>query len=157
MYRRFLTYAIAAWCGFHTMVIELIAGRLISPYFGSSVYVWGSVIFVCMLGLAVGYLAGGLASTRSPTLGKLCLVPVAIAISTLPAATVADPVLNRIFDAIEDPRYGSLLACLLLFLIPVILCGMVSPYAIRILVRDTGSSGHSAGIVYFVSTVGSSI
>lgn len=157
MSRRYLTYAIASWCGFHTMVIELLAGRLMSPYFGSSVYVWGSVIFVCMLGLALGYLFGGIASTKSPTFGKLCLFPIAISLASVPAATIADPILNRIFDAIEDPRFSSLLGCLILFLVPIIFCGMVSPYAIRILARDTQSSGHSAGTLYFVSTVGSCI
>jgi hypothetical protein len=47
--------------------------------------------------------------------------------------------------------------CLGLFLVPTIFAGMVSPYAIRILVRDRESSGHDAGYLYFISTIGSSL
>ena len=53
-------YTVAGWSGFFVMLVELIGGRLIAPFFGSSIYVWGSVIFVFMLGLAIGYLLGGL-------------------------------------------------------------------------------------------------
>ena len=39
---------------------------------------------------------------------------------------------------------------------PTIFAGMVSPYAIRIIVKDKESSGHDAGYLYFISTIGSS-
>ena len=67
----FWCYLVAGWSGFYVMVVELLSGRLIAPYFGSGVQVWGSVIFVFMLGLAIGYLLGGLYSRRSPNLMKL--------------------------------------------------------------------------------------
>ena len=34
-------YVVAAWSGFYVMVVELLSARLIAPYFGSSVQVWG--------------------------------------------------------------------------------------------------------------------
>ena len=43
------------------------------------------------------------------------------------------------------------------FLVPTIFAGMVSPYAIRIIVKNRESSGHDAGYLYFISTIGSSI
>ncbi len=52
------SYTIAGWSGFYVMLVELLSGRLIAPSFGSSIYVWGSVIFIFMLGLAIGYLLG---------------------------------------------------------------------------------------------------
>ena len=51
----------------------------------------------------------------------------------------------------------SLVTCLGLFLVPTIFAGMVSPYAIRIIVKNKESSGHDAGYLYFVSTLGSSL
>lgn len=150
-------YAIAGWSGFYVMLVELLSGRLIAPSFGSSIYVWGSVIFVFMLGLAIGYLFGGIFSRYSPSLPRLCCILVASAIATLPTLFFGTQFLDFMFDKVTDPRFGSLLTCLGLFLVPTIFAGMVSPYAIRILVRNRESSGHDAGYLYFVSTIGSSV
>jgi hypothetical protein len=151
------SYAIAGWSGFYVMLVELLSGRLIAPSFGSSIYVWGSVIFVFMLGLAIGYLLGGLYSQRNPSVPKLCAILAASALSTLPIVFFGGPFLDFMFDAVTDPRFGSLLTCLALFLIPTVFAGMVSPYAIRIIVKNKESSGHDAGYLYFVSTLGSSL
>ena len=149
-------YAVAGWSGFFVMLVELIGGRLIAPFFGSSIYVWGAVIFVFMLGLAIGYLLGGMWSRHRPSLARLCLILIAAAVATLPAVIFAQPLLNAVFDHTSDPRTGSLMICFMLFFVPAILSGMVSPYAVRLLVRDEATSGRSAGYLYFVSTVGSS-
>ena len=65
-------------------------------------------------------------------------------------------ILDFMFYAITDPRFGSLMTCAALFLVPTIFAGMISPYAIRIIVKDKESSGHDAGYLYFISTIGSS-
>ncbi len=118
------------------MLVELLSGRLIAPSFGSSIYVWGSVIFVFMLGLAIGYLFGGIFSRYSPSLVRLCAILVAAAIATIPILVFGTQFLDFMFDHVADPRFGSLLTCLGLFLLPTIFAGMVSPYAIRILVKN---------------------
>jgi len=150
-------YTIAGWSGFYVMLVELLSGRLIAPSFGSSIYVWGSVIFVFMLGLAIGYLLGGIFSRYSPSLLRLCAILVAAAFATLPTLFFGTQFLDFMFNNFTDPRFGSLLTCLGLFLLPTIFAGMVSPYAIRILVKNRESSGHDAGYLYFISTIGSSL
>src|ERR1044071_6449928 len=100
------SYTIAGWSGFYVMMVELLSGRLIAPYFGSSIYVWGSVVFVFMLGLGIGYLLGGIYSRRDPGLGKLCAILAVAAISTIPTVLLANPALEWIFDHISDPRTG---------------------------------------------------
>ncbi len=152
---RLFIYLLAGWSGFSVMLVELLGGRLIAPYFGSSVYVWGAVIFIFMVGLAIGYLAGGIASMRAPSIAKLSLILLAAAAATLPILLAAGPILDTIYDMGLDPRAGSLAACAALYLIPTIFSGMVSPYAIRLLVRTRRQSGNDAGYLYFVSTVGS--
>ena len=148
-------YLIAGWSGFNVMVVELLGGRLIAPYFGSGVQVWGSVIFVFMLGLAIGYLLGGIYSRRNPSLAKLCGILIVAAVAALPIVFFGEPVMDAISIISSDPR-ASLMACFALYFVPSIFCGMISPYAIRLIVRDQASSGRSAGYLYFVSTVGSS-
>lgn len=62
-----------------------------------------------------------------------------------------------VFVRIEDPRYGSLTAATLLFMVPTIILGMISPYSVRLLVKSVHESGKTAGRLYFVSTLGSSL
>jgi hypothetical protein len=139
------------------MMVELLSGRLIAPSFGSSIYVWGSVIFVFMLGLSIGYLLGGIYSQHNPSVVKLCGILITSALTTLPTVLFGTAFLDFMFNAITDPRFGSLVTCVGLFLVPTIFAGMVSPYAIRIIVKNRESSGHDAGYLYFISTLGSSI
>jgi hypothetical protein len=153
---RLFIYLIAGWSGFYVMLVELLGGRLIAPYFGSSIYVWGAVIFVFMVGLAIGYLVGGILSTRRPSIAKLAAILLAAAATTTPILFAGDALLNAIYDAGLDPRAASLAACAALYLVPTIFCGMISPYAIRLLIRTRRQSGNDAGYLYFVSTLGSS-
>jgi hypothetical protein len=151
---RFLLYLIAGWSGFLVMAIELLGGRLLAPYFGSSIYVWGAIITVFMLALSLGYLWGGRASLHAPSLKRLALILLAAAATTLPVLLLGDPLLERLSALLADPR-GSLIAAALLFFLPTCISGMVSPYAVRLLVADKASAGHLAGKLYFVSTFGS--
>jgi hypothetical protein len=154
MYRACL-YLIAGWSGFFVMGIELLGGRLLAPYFGSSIYVWGAIITVFMLALSLGYLAGGSASLRGPTLRRLALILLAAAAAVLPVLLFGDALLERLSAVLPDPRFGSLIGAAALFFLPTLVSGMVSPYAVRLLVADRASSGHHAGKLYFVSTFGS--
>jgi hypothetical protein len=151
------SYTIAGWSGFYVMMVELLSGRIIAPSFGSSIYVWGSVIFIFMLGLSIGYLLGGLYSRHNPSVPRLCGILIASALATLPILFIGTWLLDEVFNRIADPRYGSLVTCIGLFLVPTIFAGMVSPYAVRIIVKDRETSGRDAGYLYFVSTLGSSV
>ena len=50
--------------GFTIMVLELLGARMLAPYFGNSTYVWGSVIGMFMVALAIGYSLGGKLADR---------------------------------------------------------------------------------------------
>jgi hypothetical protein len=148
-------YLVAGWSGFFVMSFELLGGRVLAPYFGSSIYVWGAIIGVFMLALSLGYLLGGRASLRSPTQRRLGVILLAAAVTTLPVLVCADPVLDWLSAAGFDPRLGSLAGATSLFFLPTMISGMISPYAIRLAVPERMSAGHQAGKLYFVSTFGS--
>lgn len=143
--------------GFVIMSLELLGGRVLAPYFGGSIYVWGSIITVFMLALSAGYLIGGYLSLRRPNLHKLGLILIGAGVLVCPLVLIAEPAMSWIFDRVEDPRYGSLLASVVLFMPPTIILGMISPYAVRLLVTATEESGRVAGTLYFVSTFGSAL
>ncbi len=154
----FLLVNALAFCGgFSIMSLELLGGRILAPWFGSSIYVWGSIITVFMLSLSLGYLIGGRLSLRAPTLGKFGAIFVLASAILVPVVYLAEPAMAWVFERIEDPRYGSLTASLLLFVAPTMVLGAISPYAVRLLVRRTEESGKVAGTLYFVSTLGSAL
>lgn len=153
--RLVLSYAIAGWSGFFVMAVELLGGRLLAPTFGSSIYVWGAIITVFMLALSIGYLVGGRLSMNEPSVRKLGVILMVAALTVLPLLLFAVPMLDAIAMAVPDPRWGSLAGATGLFFIPTLFSGMISPYAVRLIVPDRSSSGRHAGQLYFVSTFGS--
>ena len=152
-----LVSVLAFVSGFVIMSLELLGGRLLAPYFGSSIYVWGSVITVFMLALSVGYLTGGKLSLFNPSLKRFSLIFFAAAATLYPLAMITGPVMERVFEAITDPRWGSFVAALFLFAPPTFILGLISPYAVRLLVINVDRAGNTAGTLYFLSTIGSAL
>lgn len=152
-----LIYLLAFTSGFSIMGIELLGGRILAPYFGSSVHIWGSIITVFMLSLSIGYLVGGKLSTRQASLTRYGFIFLLAGVLVLPITSFGTEMMEAIFVMIEDSRYGSLLASCALFLLPTIVLGMISPYSVRLLVTHKEESGQVAGKLYFVSTLGSAL
>jgi len=150
-------YLLAFCSGFCIMGIELLGGRILAPYFGSSVHIWGSIITVFMLSLSFGYLLGGKLSTHSASLKHYGAIFIIAGLTILPIVFFAQQLMDVIFVNIEDSRYGSLLASIVLFFIPTIFLGMLSPYSVRLLVTNKDHSGNVAGNLYFISTLGSAL
>ena len=143
--------------GFSIMTVELLGGKILSPYFGGSVYVWGRIITVFMLALSIGYLVGGKLSLKEPNTRKYGVIFLAASFTTLPLDIWHSELSDWVFMKIEDPRYGSLVSSIILFLVPTTIMGMVAPYSVRLLVANAESSGQTAGFLYFVSTLGSAL
>ena len=150
-------YLLAFVGGFVVMSLELLGGRVLAPYFGSSIYVWGSIITIFMLSLSLGYLFGGRLSLRQPSLKRFGVIFLLAAVFLYPLVYFSETVMNWIFEMIVDPRYGSLVASGILFVVPTIILGMISPYSVRLLVETTHEAGQVAGKLYFVSTLGSAL
>jgi MFS family permease len=138
------------------MEMEILGGRVLTPHFGSKVYVvWGSVIGTFLLSLSAGYMLGGWLSRKRNsrrTLG-ISLIAAGVWLCALPFAI--EPVCDAIFNLRLSDEWGSLLAALALFGVPTTLLGTVSPTAVRWLTARVGDSGLNAGLVLAVSTVAS--
>jgi spermidine synthase len=147
--------------GAGSLATEIGAARLLAPYFGNSTIVWANVIGLVLASLALGYWLGGRLADRRPNprvLGGIVLVA-GLAVAAIPF--VSKPFLDRAVEGIDElsvgAAVGSFFGVLLLFAPPVILLGMVAPFAIRLAVSDVASAGSVAGRLYAVSTVGSLI
>lgn len=134
------------------MAMELTAFRLYAPYFGNSIYVWGSMISVVMLALAAGYSLGGWLADRKPSDGVLYLVILGSGIYQLLIVFVVRSVLLKLWGTSDF--LGPVLATLIIFVPPMTALAMTSPFVIRLLAR-AGHVGIAVGSVFALSTAGS--
>jgi predicted membrane-bound spermidine synthase len=153
-YKSFLLL-IAFVCGAVVMGVELVGSRVLAPFFGSSIFVWGSLISVFMGALSLGYYSGGWFSDKSPDLFKLAGIIFLAALFILTVPLTGKPVNNFISDLNFDVRWSTLFASTILFFLPVALLGVVSPYIIKMSTSKLENIGVRAGSVYAVSTLGS--
>jgi spermidine synthase len=139
--------------GAAVMAAELCGARLLAPIFGSSLYVWATVMAVTLAALAAGYFAGGRLSRTSK-------IPSNALYSILIAASLF-LLLMPVFSFYLIPRISYLaflpaviLSTVLLLFFPVVLLGASSPLFIRLQSGVTSAEGHVSGMVYAVSTAG---
>ncbi len=147
--------------GMTTLAAELSASRLIGNVFGTSNLVWASIIGLILIYLTLGYFIGGRWADRWPDSSSMYRVLAWGAFTLGVVPYVANPVLRFAAKAFEGldvaVLLGSFVAVLILFIVPVTLLGMISPFAIRLSVDDPKTSGVTAGTIYGISTLGSFI
>jgi predicted membrane-bound spermidine synthase len=152
MFHLFIYIAVII-CGASVLALEILGTRLIGPVFGVSLYLWSALIGVTLAALSVGYAVGGRLADKQPTLTKFSL-PIGLA----GVWTVAIPWLRHpVLSATEDMglRAAVLVAATILFFPPLMMLGMVSPFAIRLKTPALDEVGRTAGNLYALSTLAS--
>ncbi|MCC6445087.1 MAG: fused MFS/spermidine synthase [Armatimonadetes bacterium] len=142
-------------CGAVVMALELLGFRKLPPYFGSSFYVYGSLISTFLGALSLGYWLGGRLSDRYPSLRVLASLIFVSGLYTLTIPWLADIVSPYLSQQIPDVRWGSLSASVALFLAPGVLLGTVSPYILKLSTMNLAHVGNVSGTLYAISTCGS--
>jgi spermidine synthase len=145
--------------GTGSLAVEIAASRLLAPYYGSSTIVWANLIGLVLLALSVGYWLGGRLADRRPSPRLLGAIVVGAAVLVALTPFVTAPILDVAAVGLDELSVGAVIgsffATLFLFAPPVLLLGMVAPFAIRLALDDLGTAGAIAGRVYALSTVGS--
>ncbi len=143
---------IASFC---TLVIELVAGRIMAPYVGVSLYTWTSIIGVVLAGISIGAYVGGLIADRHPrpsTLGWLLFLSGLGALSISP--------LTNLFGAAQFQTtlmIRILILTTVIFFIPSCILGMISPVVVKLTLNNLSKTGNVVGKIYAFSTLGSII
>jgi len=142
-----------------SLAVELSASRLLAPYFGTSLFVWANLIGLILLYLTIGYYLGGRLADRYPRPAVLYLLTTAASLLIGLIPLISRPILFWSLSSFATYSvsvfYGSLVSVILLFALPMILLGCVSPFAIRLSVEQVVHSGRTAGQLYAISTAGS--
>jgi spermidine synthase len=143
-----------------TLVLELVAGRILAPFIGVSLYTWTSIIGICLAGISLGNYLGGRLADRAPsrqTLGILLFCSGLTSLAILPL--VAIPNVAGLVPK-DAPIIGSFMGRIviltsMLFFIPTLIMGMVSPVVVKLTLTDLKHSGNVVGKIYAFSTLGS--
>ena len=140
--------------GFAVLVLEVLAIRILSPHYGSTIYTTSSVIAVVLSALSLGYFIGGKISDKYPDFrvfyGIIFLSGfLVIFINTLKSSILP------LFSVLFPITTGPLISSFFLFFIPSFFLGTLSPFAIKLNAEGYHKIGHKSGEVFFWSTVGS--
>jgi spermidine synthase len=145
--------------GAGTLGAEIAAARLLAPWFGASTIVWANTIAIVLVALSVGYALGGRFADRDPRPAGLARIVLVAAALLAVVPFVSGPFLHQAVKAVDQLSaatfVGSLFGVGVLLSVPLLLLGMVSPYAVRLQVETVAEAGRTAGRLYAISTVGS--
>jgi spermidine synthase len=148
-------YIVAFVSGAIVMSFEMLGSRYLNPYFGNGIYTWAALISTVLAALTAGYFLGGFLGDRTVSATILGTLIGAASLYLLVLPSFAGAILGFVLDAIDDVRLGSLYSALALMFVPVMLLGVYSPFAIRLVLRAAQQSGTISGTVYGISTAGS--
>lgn len=152
--RRFVLESVVFIAAGTGMVLELAGSRLMSPYFGNSLFVWTSLIGVILAFMSLGNYVGGRLADRWVDATMLSWVLGWAALGTVVTSFSGDYLLPAL-AAQGGSKAMSVVAACLLFAVPSVLLGIVSPYSIRVRMHGMEHAGATVGAIYALGTVGS--
>lgn len=136
------------------MELEILGTRILSPVFGSTVYVWTSLISVTLFFLALGYWFGGKLADK----GKIGINALGIVLLLIGVYIVLFPYLSKIvlfwlndFGII----WGPLFASLVILSLPIFFLGFVAPTSVRLITKSLAEVGRQSGGIYSLAAIGS--
>ena len=143
----------AVVCGALVMVIEVVGSRVIGPFFGISLFVWTSLIAVTMISLGGGYMIGGMLSDRTKSPDLLYTLIGLAGLLTMVIPYIKIPILKSCISL--GLRGGAFAGSLVLFAPCLTILGCVSPFVIKLAIRELDRVGRTVGFYYAFSTLGS--
>ncbi len=135
------------------MVIEILGTRVLAPFYGSTIFVWTALISVTLGFLALGYFIGGYIADVHPKEKWFYGIIFIAGFLTALFVKISDPVL--LWSNVFGFQWGPLVAAFILFSLPFLFLGMVTPFAIRLRISSLEHTGHVSGTIFAIATVGS--
>ena len=136
------------------MILELIASRILSPYFGNSNFVWTSIIGIILLSSSIGNYYGGLIADKKDSFKYLKLILIVVSVYIFIVPILNSSILNFVIQNINDIRVGSIVATILLFFIPSLLMGMITPIVVKTKMDNIETAGSTSGRMSSIATLG---
>ena len=136
------------------MGFEMLGSRYLNPYFGSGITTWACLISVVLFAMMIGYAVGGFVADRSRHMWILSFVLSLVGVYLILVALLAHDVMQSIMLSVGYGFGGTILAAVALTFLPVALLAALSPFFVRLLLKELRYGGRITGAVYGVSTMG---
>ncbi len=152
-------YLTVFFSGLTALAVEMAAARLIGNVYGSSNLVWACVIGLILIYLTLGYWLGGKIADKKPNFKTFYEIQMWASLTVGLVPILSRPLLQFTAIAFEQMQIvvmaGAFVTVLILFIIPVTLIGMISPFALKLVLKDPEKSGKVSGKLSAISTMGS--
>jgi len=149
-----LIFFIVFITGASILIIEVTATRILAPYFGNTVFSVSSILGVILGALSLGYYIGGLWADKNPSFSFFFFLIFAAGIFSIliqALSKIALPFLEYGLNMKSGPPVASLI----LFFVPSLILGTMSPFAIKLQSLKDSKIGKVSGSIFFWSTLGS--
>lgn len=143
-----------ATLGFITLGFEMIASRILTPLFGGDIYTWATIISIVVAGLMAGYFIGGMAADRFPTFAFAAGIKLVAAAYIVFVWTLTGGGLEAFLSGIADDTAARFVGGTIVCFPPLVILGMYSPLAVRLLLRDSRDAGTISGGLFAISSAG---
>jgi predicted membrane-bound spermidine synthase len=153
--KRYRLEAINLVVGAVVLTFELAASRIVAPYIGTTIYVWTSIIGMILAALASGYALGGYLADKRHRSEDVVLMLLGASLLVTTTNLVKDSVLAVIGSSPLELRWQAFWASLILFAPATIIMGAISPYLVRLDLKDIAHSGRKVASISAAGTVGS--
>jgi len=140
--------------GFLTLGFEMIAGRILTPLFGSGIYTWATIISLVVAGLMCGYYAGGFFADRYPSFGMAAVIKILSGLYLLLVFYLAGGALESVFSLSQGDIIPLFASGFIVCFPPMLTLGMFSPLAVRLLLHDPAIAGRVTGGLFALSALG---
>lgn len=136
------------------MLLELVASRVLSPYFGNSNLVWTVVIGIILLSSSIGNFLGGKIADKENKERNLKIILLCICASILFTAIIQRDSVEILSVLIKSNTIGSIITTILLFFIPSLCMGFISPIVLKLKLENIDIAGRTAGRLNAIATIG---
>ena len=140
--------------GFITLGFEMVAGRILTPLFGSGIYTWATIISLVVAGLMCGYFIGGFFADLYPSFGLVALIKVLSGLYLLLVYYLAGGDLEGVLSISDDEIVSLFITGFIVCFPPLLVLGMFSPLAVRLVLADPAAAGRVAGGLFALSSLG---
>jgi predicted membrane-bound spermidine synthase len=147
-----LLFILAFIEGGAVMCVELCSAKILTPYFGTSIYVWAAVLGLTLTALMSGYYLGGYISSKYKKINVIYWLMLIGGLLVTLTPIISDIILPITINF--SLTTGSIISLISFIFFPLMLFGATSPLLINYLTTDVKESGKSSGTVYAVSTLG---
>ncbi len=150
-----LTVIITAACG---LIVEIVAGRMLAPYLGMSLYTWTAIIAVVLAGFSIGHWIGGLLADKPPKQAQKLLgwVLLGAAISTVGSLVLLRLISGPVLSLGFTPIATIIIFTTALFFLPSLFVGVPSPMLTKLALDERPQqTGRVLGVMFAGSALGS--